>query len=140
MSWTNEIYAVYDLALNIEATGDKKAILPISHSTQNAQIELTITESGDFADACKVEKSDAETIIPVTEASGSRSSGICPMPFADKLVYIAGDYSEFADGKRSDNSEYFSAYMQQLGKWNESEYSHKAVNAVYKYLQRKTDE
>lgn len=136
MSWTNEIYAVYDLALNIEATGNKKAILPISHSTQNAQIELAITESGDFADACKVEKADSETIIPVTEASGSRSSGICPMPFADKLVYIAGDYSEFAEGKRSDNSEYFSAYMQQLGKWNESECSHKAVNAVYKYLSK----
>lgn len=134
MSWTNEIYAIYDLALNIKTTGDEKAILPIAHSTQNAQIELLITESGDFVDACKVEKADAETIIPVTENSGARSSGICPMPFADKLVYIAGDYSEFAEGKRSDNSEYFSAYMQQLRKWKESEYSHKAVEAVYKYL------
>lgn len=136
MSWTNELYAIYDLALNIEEAGDGKGILPVSHSTQNAQIELTISESGDFVDAQKIDKAEAVTIIPVTESSGARSSGICPMPFADKLLYIAGDYSEFAEGKRSDNSEYFNAYMQQLRSWKESEYSHKAVNAVYNYLSK----
>ena len=82
MSWTNELYAIYDLALNIEEAGDGKAILPVSHSTQNAQIELTISESGDFVDAQKIDKAEAVTIIPVTESSGARSSGICPMPFA----------------------------------------------------------
>lgn len=133
MSWTKEIYDIYELALKSE---DGKKILPVSHSTQNAQIELTVTEDGEFADAGIIEKENAETIIPVTEDSGARSSGIAPMPFADKLVYIAGDYSEFAIGKRTDNSGYFRAYMLQLKNWSESEYSHKYVKAVYKYLEK----
>lgn len=137
MSWTNELYEVYDLALNIKPDGDEKPLLPISHSTQNAQIEVTITENGEFVTASKIEKDYAETIIPVTEDSGSRSSGISAMPFADKLVYIAGDYSSFAEGKRADNSEYFCAYMTQLMNWADSDFSHKAVRAVYAYLEKK---
>lgn len=130
MSWTNELYRVYELA-----EGDEK-MLPISHSTANAQIEVTITEEGGFVSASLVSKEDARTVIPVTEDSAARSSGITPMPLADKLVYIAGDHSRFAEGKRADNSEYFAAYMKQLGEWCKSGHSHYAVAAIYAYLEK----
>lgn len=136
MSWTKEIYDIYDLALNSKKKGNEKRILPLCHSTQNAQIELTVNETGEFISAIKLEKEETETIIPVTEDSGTRTSGVCPMPFADKLVYIAGDYPKFITGKNSDNSKYFKAYMEQLRKWAESEYSHKAVQAVHSYLKK----
>jgi len=132
MGWTDELYKIY------ENNCGEPDLLPVSHSTANAQIEITIDEEGNFKGARTVDKSEAETVIPVTEDSGARSSGICPMPFADKLVYIAGDYSTFTDGKRSDNSEYYSKYMEQLGKWCNSEFSHKAVNALYSYLEKRT--
>ncbi|HRR76151.1 MAG TPA: type I-C CRISPR-associated protein Cas8c/Csd1, partial [Ruminococcus sp.] len=109
MSWTNELYKVYELAET------DKDMLPISHSTANAQIEVTVSEEGEFVSASAVDKENTVTIIPVTEDSGVRTNGINPMPLADKLLYIAGDYSNYAKGKRSDNSEYFSAYMKQLG-------------------------
>lgn len=134
MSWTNELYNVYELACK----NSKNKPLPVSHSTANAQIEIVIDEQGNFQGADTINKADAVTIIPVTEDSASRSYGISPMPFADKLVYVAGDYSDYTEGKRSDNSEYFSAYMNQLQSWKNSEYSHVAVHAVYAYLEKKS--
>lgn len=134
MSWTNELYKVYERVIE---TKDSKTMLPISHSTANAQIEVTITEDGEFVKAAEVDKSNAVTIIPVTEDSATRSSGIAPMPLADKLVYIAGDYGIYVEGKRADNTEYFGAYMKQLSNWCESEYSNVAIKAIYTYLSKK---
>lgn len=134
MSWTNELYKVYERGIG---TKDGKTMLPISHSTANAQIELTITEDGEFVKATEVDKANAVTIIPVTEDSATRSSGIAPMPLADKLVYIAGDYGKYAEGKRADNTDYFDAYMKQLSEWCKSEYSNSAVKAIYTYLSKK---
>ena len=131
MSWTNELYQVY------ETFHDQVEMLPVSHSTAKAQIEVTIKEDGTFVSARRLTKEEAETIIPVTEDSGTRSSGICPMPYADKLVYIAGDYGKYAEGKRADNREYYDAYMKQLKSWDESLDSHPAVHALLLYLQKR---
>lgn len=135
MSWTNELYSVYEK--NCGRTDCIPALLPISHSTANAQIEVMLNENGDFVKAEKVIKADAETVIPVTNDSAARSSGISPHPFADKLVYIAGDYGKYFGGKNSDNSKFFEAYIEQLKRWAASEHSHKAVRAVLAYLENK---
>lgn len=134
MSWTNELYNVYEK--NCGRTDCVPLLLPISHSTANAQIEVTLNENGDFVKAERVIKSDAETVIPVTNDSAARSSGISPHPFADKLVYIAGDYGKYFGGKNSDNTKYFGAYIEQLKRWADSEHSHKAVRAVLAYLEK----
>lgn len=134
MSWTNELYNVYEK--NCGKADNVPMLLPISHSTANAQIEVTLNENGDFVKAERVIKSDAETVIPVTNDSAARSSGISPHPFADKLVYIAGDYGKYFGGKNSDNTKYFEAYIEQLENWAASEHSHKAVKAVLAHLEK----
>ena len=109
-------------------------MLKVAHSTANAQIEVTISEDGDFVTARALSKDEGKnTVIPVTESSGGRTSGIAPMPFADKLKYIAGDYQNYTS---DDNSEYFSQYIEQLGGWKDSKFSHPAVTALYKYLSK----
>lgn len=134
MSWTEELYKIYVNNCGRDGCGEK--LLPISHSTANAQIEITLSENGDFVDARALDKSEQVTVIPVTEDSGSRGNGVFPMPFDDKLVYIAGDYGKFATGKNADNAKYFSAYMQQLKSWRNSENSHPAVKTVCTYLDK----
>lgn len=137
MSWTNELYQVYEN--NCGKDDEKIQLLPVSHSTANAQVEVTLSEDGEFCSAVPItDKKDSVTIIPVTEDSGARSSGVAPHPFADKLVYIAGDYKEFVSGKRADNQKYYQAYMEQLKTWNDSKNSHPAVRAVYTYLSKGT--
>lgn len=137
MSWTEELYKIYEYNSGREFDPNEPVMLPIAHSTANAQIELTIDVNGEFKGAAAVEKADAVTIIPATEDSAVRTSRVCAMPFADKLIYIAGDYGNYAEGKKSDNSEYFINYMNQLRKWRASEYCHPYVAALYTYLDKK---
>lgn len=132
LSWTQELYKVYEN--NCGRADNEPPLLPISHITANAQIELTISEHGDFISAARVEKADNKTIIPVTVDSGSRSSGIAPHPFADKLIYLAGDYAEWVENLKPTYGEYHEKYMKALSEWRSSEFSHAAVNALYTYL------
>ena len=96
LRWADELYQIYERFCGQPIDGDTAVLLPVAHSTANAQIEVTLSEDGIFQAAKKIEdKKDAVTIIPVTENSGSRSSGITPHPLADKLIYLAGDYVSY---------------------------------------------
>lgn len=138
MAWLKTLAETYDTSE--EQAGKVKTaqavLLPISHSTFNAQIEAVIASNGDFVSARKLEKGiDAVTVIPVTEDSASRSSGVAPHPLCEKLCYIAGDYTFYTG---DDKGSYFQAYMLQLQDWAESEYTHPFVQAMYRYLGKKS--
>ena len=137
MSWTDELYKIYEYNSDRDFDENEPVMLPVAHSTANAQIEITIGLDGEFKGARTVEKADAVTVIPATEDSATRSSGVCAMPFADKLIYIAGDYCDYAEGKKADNTGHFINYINQLRLWKESEYSHPFVSALYSFLDKK---
>ena len=50
LSWTNELYQVYEKQCGRE-THDGTVLLPVSHSTANAQIEVTLRADGTFVGA-----------------------------------------------------------------------------------------
>lgn len=136
MSWTNELYNVYEK--NCGNPENDPPLLPIAHKAQKADIEVTIKENGEFVSADVIGKDETETIIPVTEASIAKAgSGAVPNPFADTLLYVAGDFGEYFCSKRSKDEKYFNAYINQLRQWALSEHSHKAVRAVLAYLEKK---
>lgn len=139
MNWKEELIRLYevneDKAGEIEYKGETPyTLLPLYHSTVTAQIEVTIYEDGSFMNAAVVDGNDRFTVIPVTEKSGSRTAGKEPHPLCDNLKYIAGDYKNYVD----DNGECFDLYINQLGKWANSDYSHYKVNAIYEYLKKQT--
>lgn len=135
MSWTQELYDVYEQQCG-KTFNDGSVLLPVSHSTANAQIEVTLKQDGSFVDAKALTKEEGlNTIIPVTEDSGSRTSGICAMPFADKLIYLCGDYPIYVE---KNNQQHFEAYLKQIEKWHNSPYTHPAVDAVYAYISQGT--
>jgi CRISPR-associated protein Csd1 len=113
-------------------------LLPIGHSTQNAQIEVTLDMEGNLRDAVRVPKEEAETIIPVTEDSANRSSGIAAHPLEDKLIYIAGDYEKYVKSAGKKTSDYYAAYINGLSAWANSKYGNAKVRAVYDYLSEGT--
>lgn len=134
MSWETEIYSIYD---KIISQKESKNILPLSHSTANAQIEITIDEHGEMKAATKVDKEQSETIIPVTKDSIAKSSGVCAHPLADKLIYIAGDYKDYVECAPKDKAEEkFNAYITQLEDWAESKSAVPGVKAIYNYLKQ----
>ncbi len=150
MSWTEELIDVYEknsyrvgkMEYKIYHTKngeERKAyvLLPPFHTTVTAQITVTIDEDGNFLNAVTVENDEKLTIIPITEKSGSRTAGKEPHPFCDNLKYLAGDYKKYYKEDTTDELCY-QLYIQELEKWHLSNHSHKKVNALYKYLLKKT--
>lgn len=139
MSWIHKLYDTYENCsseVGAKGSDEKTPLLPIAHSTQNAQIEVVINGEGDFLRAKLVEKDEAVTIIPVTEDSATRSSGIAPHPLCDKLQYVAGDYHEYVKKKKGE--EFYNSYIQQLESWCNSPYCHRKVKAILTYLKKKS--
>ena len=138
MSWITETAALYDeIKEKVNDSDEWEPILPLYHSTSNAQIQVTIFSDGTFSHAEVVDADDAKTIIPVTEDSSSRSSGIAPHPLCDKLIYISGDYVTYVAKAKSNADEYFVTYIKALKAWAESEYSDICITAIYDYLSKR---
>lgn len=134
MSWIEELYKIYERQSGV--VDSDSPLLPIAHTTVNAQIELTITEEGEFVTAERVDKEDAVTVIPVTEDSGAKS-GINPAahPLSETLKYIAADYQQYYN---ENNTVFFEKYINGLDGWVNSEYAHPSVIAIYSYIKKGT--
>lgn len=138
MSWIYKLYETYENCkseVGVMGTDEKTPLLPIAHSTQNAQLEIVLNGDGDFIRARVLRKDEAVTIIPVTEDSATRGNGITPHPLCDKLQYVAGDYTNYVTKKKGE--EYYDKYIKQLQGWCDSPYCNRKVMAVLNYLKKK---
>lgn len=102
-------------------------LAPISHIIANAHIEITLNKQGEFRGAKLLGKKDGRTIIPVTEKSGGRTSGLAAHPLCDQIKYVAPDDEEAHD-----------LYLRELCAWEESDYAHPILSAVRAYVEGKT--
>ena len=112
-------------------------LLPLYHTTVTAQIEIVIDSDGNFLGASRVSDEDKLTIIPVTEKSGSRTSGKVPHPLCDELQYVAGDYSRYVKEKVDSAAKCYQMYMAVLENWHLSQYTHEKVSAIYHYVKKR---
>ena len=138
MSWIHKLYETYEncsSVVGVIGTDEKTPLLPIAHSTQNAQIEIVLNGEGNFLRARVLEKDEAVTIIPVTEDSATRSSNNAPHPLCDKLQYVAGDYTKYVDKKKGE--EFYNKYIEQLEGWCNSTYYNRKVSTILSYLKKK---
>lgn len=142
MSWLLNLYETYES--NKDRVGEVEkniynrqyTLLPISHTTQTAHIEVLVTEKGEFHSASVIDKEDRNTLIPCTEESASRAGAkIAPYPLHDKLNYVAGDFVAY--GGKIKNDEPFSYYIELLKDWVESPYTHNKIESIYKYVSKK---
>jgi len=134
MSWIQKLYETYDNSQSMigAGTGDNEVpLLPICHTTQKAQIEITLDGHGQIRRARVLPKEEARTIIPCTESSSGRTSGKSAHPLCDKLQYIAKDYKNYG----GDKDFYYESYFTQLSSWAESG-KNKKVQLICKYIER----
>lgn len=129
MSWMQRLYETYEHAELLKLPEDQR-IMPICHIMQNAHINIIIDGNGNFKKA-KVLPKKTQVILPATEDSAGRSSGVAPHPLADKIQYVAKDYVQYGGEKQ-----YFVSYESQLKQWAESQFSHLHVKAVLAYISR----
>ncbi|WP_321416378.1 type I-C CRISPR-associated protein Cas8c/Csd1 [uncultured Desulfobacter sp.] len=129
MSWMAKLYDTYETGMSLDLPDENK-LMPISHTLQNAHINIVIDINGCFKRAAVLEKT--QVVLPATEKSAGRSSGEAPHPLADKLQYIAKDYPEYGGRKKS----YFHGYESQLAEWCSSEYKNKKAEAILNYIRK----
>lgn len=104
---------------------DGEVLAPISHIVTSAQIEIVLTEDGEFVSARAVDKKEPKIMIPATEESAGRTSAPTAHPLCDQLGYLA-DYDE---NKHK-------LYLELLDAWCNSLHSHPKVQAVKSYIER----
>lgn len=141
MSWLLNLYETYeantDLVGKIAMKHNEQeyTLLPVSHTTQKAQIEVDITEDGEFHSATVIDKDDSNTLIPCTEHSASRAGKVnAPYPLHDNLGYVAGDFVAY--GGKGKEEEHFTKYINNLRDWANSPYAVSKVKSIYRYLSK----
>lgn len=132
MSWLARLYETYEQAQQLSADlPQEQQLMPVSHTPQNAHINIVIDENGNFLRAEVLEKT--QIVLPATEQSAGRASGPAAHALADKIQYVAGDYEQFGGLKKAA----FELYFEQLGRWCNSEFGLPAVKAVYTYVSKR---
>lgn len=139
MSWLQKLYATYEVCKEISdfvdppQTDNEKALpilMPVSHTSQQAHIHVTLDGQGNFVDA-ELLPLKKQIIIPATEQSASRTGNPAPHALADKLHYCAKDYM-------GGQENLFDCYAAQLAAWCASPNSHPKARAVHAYISRGT--
>ena len=130
MAWIEKLHATYEACKGREPTG-AAPLMPISHTPQQAHIEIAIDGQGNFKSAKILQKE--ETVIPATEESAGRvGTKPPPHPLCDKVQYCASDYQHFGGTKPP----FFKEYQALLSNWCNSEFVHPKAEAVLSYVRK----
>ena len=118
-----ETYDANAVLIGVYQAG-RDPLAPIGHILTNAGIEVTLNAQGVFLSARRVEKSEPKILIPVTEDSSGRTSGLAAHPLCDQLKYIS-----------CTNEKAHTLYLQTLHAWMQSPHSHSFLQAVFSYAE-----
>lgn len=144
MGWMQKLYDTYEQCQGSKEPKDLNTLLPIAHSTQQAQIEISLNGQGAFRRARVVIRDSNNshiTLIPCTEESASRS-GSKPRnhPLCDKLQYIAGDFFSYGGivtkGFLAHPEEPYQKYLKDLELWEKSSFTHPMLSAILHYVKQ----
>lgn len=141
MSWIQKLYETYEQCKGREPPGTG-TLLPVSHSIQQAHVEITLDSQGNFKSAQAIGK--VETVIPATEQSAGRTgSSPPPHPLCDKIQYCAADYAlnggkkpSFFKDSTNKKKEVIVGYETLLSSWCASDFSHPKAVAVLSYVRK----
>jgi CRISPR-associated protein Csd1 len=142
MNWIETLYRTYEnCAGSVGDPTELEPLLPLSHTTQNAQIEVTLDGKSNFLRAKVLQKKEQRTIVPCTESSGGRagSKPTCH-PLCDKLQYLAGDFLDYGgvvtSGFSCDPKEPHNIYVSLISAWCQSEFGNHKVKSVLGYVRK----
>lgn len=102
-------------------------LAPVGHALTSADIEITLGRDGRFLAARKVEKGEPKALIPVTEESAGRTSGLAAHPLCEQVKYLSGE-----------NEAAYLLYTQGLQDWLESEDTHPFLQPIFSYVKGRT--
>lgn len=139
MSWMQKLYETHGTLARLSLANAESVSVPESHSTARAHIEITLDRDGAFSRASVIDKADATTVIPCTEASAARAgSRPVPHPLCDALQYVAVDFRTFGgvvtSGFAKEDDQPHKDSLEQLRQWVAAAPHPKTV-LILKYLE-----
>lgn len=140
MSWIEKLYQTYENNQSrIADPNDTIPLLPLFHTTQNAQLHVVLDGEGNLVAADVVPKENSQTIIPATEASAGRAGAkVAPHALCDTLQYVAGDYLVYGGNpNKKKNESGFEPYIKALTGWVAGANNRKLASVLI-YLQKGT--
>lgn len=130
MGWLQKLIETYDTCAGAPQFA-ANPLAPISHTPQQAHIEIVIDEHGVFRRASILQKEEA--LVPATEESAGRTgTKPPPHPLCDKIQYVAADYATHGGAKPAFHAEYLAL----LGAWCASQFAHPKARAVLDYVRQ----
>ncbi len=159
MSWLQKLCETYEVCVQNpdfvdppqdDGKKEVQGLMPVSHASQQAHIEVTLDGEGNFIRA-ELLPAKTQIIIPATEDSAGRSSNVAPHPLMDNISYCASDYrtrsalcedieqkavaNSKKNGKKDPPRDRYEEYMKLLRAWCDSPYTHPHAKAVLYYLE-----
>lgn len=143
MNWLQDLATTYDRCKeNMADPTDRVKLLPVFHTTQIAQIEVTLDKKGNFKSGRVLPKEDRNTIIPYEESKGRTGSSPESYPLCDKLQYLARDFAEqggnFTRGFLNKPELPYKMISGKLAEWVAFDPANKKIASISKYLERGT--
>lgn len=143
MNWIEALYHTYNNCVTEVGAikeGRDELLLPLSHTTQNANIEITLGHDAKFISAKIIPKKQQKTLVPCTEQSGGRAgSKPTSHPLCDKLQYLAGDFIEYGgmvtSGFSDNPAEPHQEYLSLLNRWQET-HPHPKIKILHEYIRK----
>lgn len=130
MNWLQSLAATYETCADVVVPRGS-LLWPISHVVKRAHVEIVLDAAGCYRRARQLVWSESPTVIPVTEDSAGRTSGMAPHPLCDELGYCADDCPD-RERRRHD------AYLALLRRWCDSSFFHPKARAVLSYVEKGT--
>jgi len=93
MNWIQSLYETYENCQNMIGVVEDESqvpLLPICHTTQKAQIEITLDSKVIYDVLASLRKTKREQSIPCTEKSAGRTSGEAAIPLRQIAIHCRG--------------------------------------------------
>ena len=129
-----ETFEANEQKAGMPAEEGKQPLCPVGHAIQKAQIEILLNRDGVFQQAREVPPEKCQTIIPTSEESAARTSGLRAHPLCDQLMYVSDYFAR--DGKEEGNS--YQQFLQTLESWASFSTEVSELQTVLHYVKGQT--
>ncbi len=126
MSWIEKLYQTYENCADRTESGGSP-LWPLSHIVKKVHIEVAIDATGNFRRARKLGRLESPTLIPASEDSAGRTSGIASHPLCEELSYCAADLPDANPARQKE-------YIELLQQWCDSPFSHPKIKSIHAYI------
>lgn len=124
MSWEQKLLETYENNIDVVPDGSFERLAPLFHSYVEANLEITISQNGDFLSANRLNEENNKTLMPD--------------PFKPTLRYLSDRIQEFGGSTGEGFLALYEKSLKGLLSYSVEEHTKDIISAILKYLEKET--